>query len=130
MKNKILAGIAVAVACVGLAIAGEQYIDYLKTDVTIVMRRLGIGTMSPSSSYIVDVRGNSRQVGMVVVSTSVNSSSSLALRGAVVTLSTRPATVGEVWRQTSDNTLWMSTAVPAHNSAVYGGTAAYIKLSN
>lgn len=67
--------------------------------------------------------------GGVTVSTSSTSGTSLKVMGSVVTLSTRPTSVGQIWYQSSDYKLYVSTAVPAHNSGLYAGTAAYAALN-
>lgn len=67
--------------------------------------------------------------GGVTVSTSSTSGTSLKVMGSVVTLSTRPTSVGQIWYQSSDYKLYVSTAVPAHNSGLYADTAAYAALN-
>lgn len=79
-----------------------------------------------------DISGDSLAVvgsGGVTVSTSATSDTSLKVMGSVVTLSTRPTSVGQIWYQSSDYKLYVSTAVPAHNSGLYAGTAAYAALN-
>lgn len=66
----------------------------------------------------------------VSVSTSATSSTSVGFKGAVVTLSTRPASVGEMWFQTSDYKLFISTKAPAHNDNTCALAACYKELTN
>jgi hypothetical protein len=145
LKNAV-AVVAIVVGMVALARAGEYFIDYLKSDVVIVMRTLGIGTMSPSGDYKVDMLGNARivgnvtltgapaitgaptVVGSVLVSTSASSLQSNGLYGSVVTLSTQPTAVGQIWYQVSDNKLYVSTRVPVANVTYCAATGCYAAL--
>lgn len=127
MKNKILAVMALVVMAVGVVFAGEYYVDYLKSDVIIVMRRLGLGTMSPSTDYMVDVvgdvhvngdvsmtgapsiTGSPDVIGELTVSTASTSGTSLCFKGAYVTLPSA-GTEGCVAYQSSDHKLYIATA--------------------
>lgn len=63
MKSRALAVIAVIMGLFSIAVAGEYWIDFLKSDSVIVYRSLGVGTASPSTSYVMDVVGNARITG-------------------------------------------------------------------
>lgn len=152
MKKLIVPVLAVA-AFATLAFAGENYFHTVKAEIGAFATRLGVGVSEPSSSYVLDVSGPVRLVGAptitgapvvtgnpsvtgaasvigsVAVSTSASSTVSVSFKGAVVTLSTRPATVGEVWFQTSDFKLYVSTKAPAHNDNTCPTTLCYSALN-
>lgn len=158
MKKLIVPVLAVT-AFATLAFAGENYFHTVKAEFGAFASRLGVGVTEPSSSYVLDVAGPMRLVGAptitgapvvtgnptitgnpavtgaasvvgsVAVSTSASSTVTVTFKGAVVTLSTRPATVGEIWFQSSDYKLYLSTRVPAHNDATCSGTFCYSALN-
>lgn len=72
--------------------------------------------------------GNVSVVGAVTASTAAASLQSASLYGAVVTLSTQPTAVGQLWYQVSDNKLYVSTRVPAANVTYCAATGCYAAL--
>lgn len=72
--------------------------------------------------------GSVSVVGPVVASTAAASLQSASLYGAVVTLSTEPTAVGQLWYQVSDNKLYVSTRVPAANVTYCAATGCYAAL--
>ena len=71
-------------------------------------------------------------IGSVSVSSSATSAYTLRNCGAIITLSTMTITDGCIVRQTSDNSVWLSTrtVVPTDGDATCAGTVCYVKLSN
>lgn len=140
-------------AFAAVAFAGSNYFQSVKAEHGAFATRVGIGTMDPSTSYVLDIVGASRitgvptivgapaitgnvtltgnltQVGAISVSTSATSSTSVGFKGAIVTLSTRPASIGEIWFQTSDYKLYVSTKAPAHNDNTCPTTLCYSALN-
>lgn len=67
-------------------------------------------------------------VGAVTASTAAASLQSASIQGAVVTLSTEPTAVGQLWYQVSDNKLYVSTRVPVANVTYCAATGCYAAL--
>lgn len=146
MKKIIVPVLAVA-AFATLAFAGENYFHSVKAEFGAFASRLGVGMSEPSGSYVLDVAGASRVtgvltlvgspaitgspavVGAVSVATSATSGYGLVFKGAVVTLSTQPAVEGEIWFQTSDRKVYVSTRVPAANVTYCNATGCYSALN-
>jgi len=127
--KKLLAPVLAVAVFATLAYAGENYFHTIKAEFGAFASRLGIGMSEPSASYTLDVAGASRVVGSVAVATSATSGYSLVFKGATVTLSTQPTSVGQMWLQTSDLKVYISTRVPAANDPACALAACYSALN-
>ena len=142
MKKILLPVVAVA-AFATLAFAGENFFHSVKAEFGAFASGLGVGVTEANPSYVLDVVGASRVVGAttftgavsqtgaqsvvgsVAVSTAADSSARVAFKGAVVTLSTKNVTYGDIYIQTSDNKVYVATRTWGENVATCPTTLCY-----
>jgi hypothetical protein len=145
--KKITGFVVALVAMCALAYAGENYFHTIKAEIGGFATGLGVGISEPAAGYVLDVNGASKVVGAVTmtgapaitgaasvvgsvtVSTSATSSARMAFKGAVVTLSTRNVTEGDIYYQTSDYKLYVATRTWAENVATCPTTLCYMALN-
>lgn len=133
--------VAVGFVLVSIAFAGEDFFRFVKAQYLAVAENMAVGTTSINHSYNLDVVGASRftgavsqtgaqaVVGSVAVSTASDSSVRMALKGAVVSLSTRNVTMGDLYYQTSDNKVYVATRTWGENVATCPTTLCYVALN-
>jgi hypothetical protein len=147
MMKKILLPVVAVAAFATLAFAGENFFHSVKAEFGAFATRLGVGVTEANPSYVLDVVGPSRVVGAVTmtgapavtgaasvvgsvaVSTAADSSVRMAIKGAVVTLSTRNVTMGDLFYQTSDNKVYVATRTWGENVDSCPTTACYVALN-
>ena len=151
--KKIIVPVVAVIGLAAMAFAGENYFHSIKAEFGGFASSLGVGKSEAASGYVLDVAGatlltgtptvvgnatltgnlaqtgSQSVIGSVAVSTSASSTVTVSFKGAVVTLSTRPASVGEIWFQSSDFKLYVSTKAPAHNDDTCPTTACYSALN-
>lgn len=130
----LLQVLIVGIVVVALAtFATARITGYLYGD-ALIIGYPGTTTMSVDNSGNID--GATLTVASVTVvsayglqvSSSATSATSIRLMGSVVTLSTQPATVGEIWYQSSNSVLYVSTRVPAANVTYCAVAGCYAAL--